>query len=62
MSDDPAKMAAQARRCRRLANLSSGSVKTALLKLAEDYQRREEAARDTAPPPLRGKLWPTARK
>ena len=45
MMDDPAKMSAQAQKCRRLAKLSNEPTKTALLQLADEYQEREEAAR-----------------
>lgn len=45
MIDDPAEMAAQARRCRRLAKWSNGVVKSSLLMMASDYETREKAAR-----------------
>jgi hypothetical protein len=44
MPDDPTEMAAQARRCRRLARWCSGSTKNALTLMADDYDAREIAA------------------
>ena len=44
MPDDPAQMAAQARRCRRLAKYADGQVRDTLELLAEDYEKREKTA------------------
>ena len=46
MTDDPAEMAAQARRCRRLATYASGQTKNTLSLLADDYEQRQKTAED----------------
>jgi hypothetical protein len=55
LKDNPAEMAVQAQRCRRLAKSSSGSTRNSLLLMATDYDAREKAARDDAAtdPPIR---------
>ena len=45
MPDDPSEMAAQAKRCRRLARWCSGSTKNSLTIMADDYDARESAAK-----------------
>ena len=51
MPDDPAEMAAQATRCRRLAKWSSGAVRDSLQLMADDYQARGKAAQSLASKP-----------
>ena len=48
MPDDPAEMAAQAGRCRRLAKYASGQIKNTLSLLADDYERRQRTAEHEA--------------
>jgi hypothetical protein len=45
MADDPAEMAAQAVRCRRLAKWCSASMKASMIMMAEDYENRALAAK-----------------
>ena len=45
MPDDPMEMAVQAKRCRRLAGLCSGSIKDEMSTMARDYETREKAAK-----------------
>ena len=45
MPDNPLEMAAQAKRCRRLAKWCSRSIKHSINLMAEDYEAREKAAR-----------------
>ena len=57
--DDPESLAAQARRCRRLARTCEDErSRFSLTQMAEDYEAREKAARepvngDAAPPAAR---------
>lgn len=45
MPDDPTEMAAQAKRCRRLARWCNGSLKASMNIMADDYEAREKAAK-----------------
>ena len=45
MPDDPAEMAAQAKRCRRLAQWCSGSMRDSMNTMADDYELRQKAAK-----------------
>jgi hypothetical protein len=45
MADDPAEMAAQAIRCRRLAKWCNGPMKASMIMMAEDYQIRAQVAK-----------------
>jgi hypothetical protein len=45
MSDDPDEMAAQAKRCRRLAKWCTGEMRDSMNFIADDYEERERAAK-----------------
>jgi len=48
MLDEPAEMAAQARRCRRLMRNATGQMRETLRLLAADYDQRQQAAENAA--------------